>query len=196
MKIFRVAVNKEDDNYEKMKEWFDTRTKKHIALVDKYAKKIHKYDSDRFSGILARMKGHDQSKFKAPEIEPYIYTTWKYKCEADGVEFECPKEMEDKMVEATEHHIKNNPHHPEYHCDQSDNLINTDDRDKPPEEMIDATKMPDLDISEMCADWMAVSDEKGSSPKTWADNNVNVRWKFDDAQKDLIYELIDAVWDK
>jgi hypothetical protein len=194
MKIFKVAVK--DDDYDKMKDWFETRTKKHIGLVEKYAKKIHAYDSDKYKGILRRMDGHDQSKFKSPELEPYIYTTWKYKCKDDGVDFECPKEMEDKMTEATEHHILNNSHHPEFHCGQTENLINTDDRDKPPEEQIDATKMPDLDIAEMVADWCGVSDERGSSPKTWADNNVNVRWKFTDDQKDLIYELIDAVWKK
>ena len=75
MRIFKVAVNQEDDDYKKMKDWFDTRTNRHIGLVDKYAKKIHKYDSDKYSGILNRMKGHDQSKFKDPEVEPYIYTT-------------------------------------------------------------------------------------------------------------------------
>ena len=69
-------------------------------------------------------------------------------------------------------------------------------RDKPPEEMIDATKMPDLDIAEMVADWCAVSEERGNTPKSWADKNVNVRWKFTDEQSDLIYEIIDAVWGK
>ena len=31
-------------------------------------------------------------------------------------------------------------------------------------------------------------------PAGWADKNVNVRWKFNDEQKDLIYEILDEVW--
>jgi len=184
---------KEDPEYQKMKDWFEKRTNKHIESVQKYCKKIADYD-DRFKGLVEQAKDHDQTKFKDPEVDPYVYTTWKYKCKDDGTEFECPKEMEDKMTEATEHHIKNNSHHPEFHCDKETNLINENDRDTPPEEMIDATKMPDLDLAEMAGDWMAVSEERGNSPKSWADKNVNVRWKFNDNQKDLIYELIKEVW--
>jgi hypothetical protein len=40
---------------------------------------------------------------------------------------------------------------------------------------------------------MAVSKERGNTPKSWADKNVNIRWKFNDDQKDLIYELIENV---
>ena len=32
-----------------------------------------------------------------------------------------------------------------------------------------------------------------NSAKEWADKNVNIRWKFTDKQKDLIYELIEVV---
>ena len=183
-----------DKDYSKMKDWFEKRTKKHIGLVKKYCKKIAEYDEERFGKILEQCENHDQSKFEDPEVDPYVYTTWQYKCKDDGVDFECPKEMQDRMTEATEHHIKNNRHHPEFHCDKETDLINENDRDKPPEEMIDATKMPDLDLVEMVADWCSVSEERGKSPKSWADKNVNVRWKFTGEQKDLIYELIDNIW--
>ncbi len=97
------------------------------------------------------------------------------------------------MSKATEHHVKNNKHHPESSCEKEVGLINREDRDKPPKEMVDATNMKDLDIGEMAADWMAMSKEKGGTPKEWADKNVNIRWKFTDEQKDLIYELIENV---
>jgi len=184
-----------DKDYGKMKDWFDKRTNKHIKLVQKYCGKISKYDSERFGKLVERGEIHDQSKFKDPEVDPYIYTTWEYKCKDDGVEFECPEGMEEKMNEATEHHVNNNKHHPEAHS-KTKGMINREDRDKPPDEMIDATKMTDLDISEMCADWMAMSEERGNTPKSWADKNVNVRWKFTDDQKDLIYEILDNVWEK
>jgi hypothetical protein len=192
MKITKVAVK--DDNYDKMKEWFYKRTGDHIGSVQAYCHKIAKKFPE-FAELIERAEKHDQSKYKDPEVDPYIYTTWKYKCKDDGVDFECPKEMEEKMTEATEHHVKNNRHHPEFHCDKTENLINENDRDKPPEEMIDATKMEDLDIAEMVADWCAVSKERGNSPKSWADSNVNVRWKFTADQKELIYHLIDEVWE-
>lgn len=179
-----------DEDYEKMKAWFKNRTEKHIGMVQKYCKKLAEYDEEKYGELIERGEKHDQSKFKDPEVDPYIYTTWKYKCKDDGVDFDCPKETEDKMNEATEHHILNNRHHPEFHCDKTEELINEDDRDKPPEEMIDATKMKDIDIAEMVADWVSVGEERGNSAKSWADDNIGTRWEFTDEQEDLIYELI------
>jgi len=176
-----------------MKNWFDKRTAKHIKLVQKYCKKIEEYDSERFKGLIERGKIHDQSKYEDPEIDPYIYVSWDYKCKDDGVDFTPPEGMDDQMNEATEHHVNNNKHHPEYHS-ETKGKINREDRDKAPDEMIDATKMKDLDIAEMVADWMAMGEEKGNTPKSWADKNVNIRWKFTDDQKNLIYELIEEVW--
>ena len=180
---------------EEMRKFYEKRTKKHISLVQKYCKKIYEYDKDRFDGLIERGKVHDQSKYENPEKDPYIYITWDYKCKDGGVKFEIPEKIKDKMNNATNHHVKHNAHHPEYHFDNKDsNLINREDRDKPPVKKIDATKMTDLDIAEMVADWLGMSEEKNSNPKDWADKNVNVRWKFTKKQKNLIYELIKEIW--
>ena len=190
-------AKEEDPEYKKMKEFFEKRTNKHIDAVKKFCKKIADYDEERFGKLVAQVEKHDQSKFKDPEIEPYIYVTWSYKCKDDGIDFDPPEGMDDKMNEATTHHVLNNSHHPEKHAGEDSNVINKEDRDNPVrDKIIDATKMPDLDIAEMVGDWCAVSQERGNTPKSWADKNVNVRWKFTDDQKDLIYELIDAVWEK
>ena len=189
-----MAKESNEDNKQEMKDWFEKRTNKHIGFVQKYCKKIADHDKS-FEELIKRGEIHDQSKFKDPEIDPYIYISWKYKCQDDGVDYDPPKGLDEKMNKATEHHVKNNRHHAEFHCDKDVDLINRVDRDKPPEEMIDATKMPELDVAEMVADWCAMSDEKGGNPKDWADKNVNVRWEFNDKQKDLIYELIAAVWE-
>jgi hypothetical protein len=190
MKIYKIAeISKE------MEDWFKKRTDNHIALVQKWCKAIENYDPNRFKGLIERGKIHDQSKFEDPEKTPYIYTTWQYKCKDDGKEFNPPQDIKDQMSGATFHHVKHNAHHPESHTEQEQNILNRENRDAPPEVMVDATKMKDIDIGEMCADWMAMSDEKKSNPKDWADKNVNVRWKFTDEQKDLIYELIDGVWE-
>lgn len=194
MSWYKTAEDK-PENYKEMKDWFDKRTDRHIKLVQKYCEKIADYD-DLFKDLIERGKVHDQSKYKDPEIEPYIYVSWDYKCKDDGVDWKPPEGMDERMNKATHHHVTTNPHHPEFHSDKDAELINKNDRDKPPEEMIDATKMSDLDLSEMVADWCAMSEEKGNTPHSWADKNVNVRWKFTDEQKDLIYELLDAVWEK
>ena len=184
-----------EEDYDRMKDWFVKRTNKHIKSVQDYCEKIADYDPERFGKLVDQAKDHDASKFKDPEIEPYVYVTWGYKCKDDGVDWEPPEGLDDKMNKATEHHVKNNRHHPECHCEKEVDLINRKDRDKPPEEMIDATKMPKLDVAEMVADWCSMSDEKGGNPKDWADKNVNIRWKFNKGQEELIYELIDAIWE-
>jgi len=99
------------------------------------------------------------------------------------------------MHEATTHHVTQNSHHPEAHSPTTDNLINKEDRDKPPSSIIDATTMPELDIAEMVADWCAMSEEKGGTPREWAERNVNVRWQFTDEQVDIIFKIIDKVWE-
>jgi hypothetical protein len=48
----------------------------------------------------------------------------------------------------------------------------------------------------MVADWFAMSEELGGHPKEWADKNINIRWKFNDNQIRLIYDLIQRVWDE
>ena len=54
--------------------------------------------------------------------------------------------------------------------------------------------MTDVDIAEMVADWMAMSEERGGHPKEWADNNVNKRWEFSRGQCNLIYKIIEKVY--
>lgn len=189
-----VSEQSQPDNYKEMKDWFVKRTKNHINLVRKYAKRIENYDKERFKGLYKRTQQHDQSKFQNPEMDPYVYIAWQYKCKDDGKECDIPDDIDAQMNKATEHHVKSNAHHPEYHSSQTVDLINRADRDKPPEKKIDATKMKDIDVAEMVADWCAMSEEKGNTPKEWADKNVNIRWKFTPQQSDLIYELIDKVF--
>jgi hypothetical protein len=177
-----------------MLDFFKKRTNLHIDLVRKYCQKISDYDKERFGELVERGKVHDDSKFKDPEKEPYIYITWQYKCKDDGEKFEISEDMKEKMNAATNHHVCKNKHHPEFYCGEKIGLINREDRDEP-RKLIDATNMPDLSLAEMVADWCAMSEEKKSNPKDWADKNVNIRWKFTDEQKDLIYELIDEVWE-
>lgn len=196
MNIFRISSEdtKNPENYDEMVDFFNKRTNNHIELVRKYCKKIEEYNNDKFSGLIESGKIHDQSKLENPEKEPYIWITWQYKCKDNGEKFEIPENIKEKMSKATEHHVKNNKHHPESHQEKEVNLINREDRDKPPKEMVDATKMTDLDIGEMVADWLAMSDEKKTNPNDWAKKNINIRWKFTKEQESLIYELIENIY--
>jgi len=184
-----------DDKTEK-EDYFIERTNKHIGLVKKYCKKIVEYDKEKFKNLLTQCEKHDDSKLKEPEKTPYISITWRHKSD-NYKSYKKPGLLSDKKEnEATLHHITSNSHHPEYHSyyieDVVDAMKNSKDRDDPKREIVDAHRMPDLDIAEMVADWCAMGEELGNSAKSWADKNVNIRWKFDDKQKKLIYELIDV----
>lgn len=177
----------------RMEQQFQERTANHIRAVQKKCARIEQYDPERFKGLTAIARKHDQSKYEAPEKEPYVYITWYYHTRDDGTPWAMPADMIEKTAEATEHHVKNNAHHPEFYSQQTD-TINKSDRDAPPDKKVIATNMPDIYIAEMVADWVSVSEERGTSPIDWADKNIGVRWEFDQDQIDLIYELIDLIW--
>lgn len=180
-------------DYDEKVAWFNLRTKHHIDLVKKYCQKIYNYDPKRFREILERAKIHDASKYRNPEYDPYIDISWQYHMKKYGMKYEVSSERQEELNQASIHHVKVNPHHPEYHSRQT-NVINLKERDKAPDKIIDATKMDDLSIAEMVADWSAISEEVGDTPKQWADKQINKRWKFTPKQTKLIYELIKAIW--
>lgn len=182
----------EDINIDEMTKFYEDRTNRHIELVKKYGELI-KESYPEFSDV--DFDSHDASKYDEPEYTPYIHITWKYKSKDDGEEYIPPEGMEDEMFNATQHHVLNNKHHPEYWCENKENTINKEDRDKP-NKLIDATNMSDGAIVEMVADWCAMSEELGkNTPQEWADDNIGVRWDFNEDQKKLIYELMNSVWE-
>lgn len=180
-----------------MDDFFKKRTMEHISRVQKNMRKILKSDISKEIDVVlfkTALKEHDKSKYSYPEHQPYILITWDYKCKDKGIDSKLSESTHDVMNKATEHHVKTNEHHPEYWSDKEVGIINRGDRDKPPEEMIDVTRMPSTYIAEMVADWMAMSEEKGTCPYEWAKKNIGVRWKFSNSQKDFIYEILNTVW--
>jgi hypothetical protein len=173
-------------------QFFETRLRKHIATVQKYARKIAVLHPKHKPELLKSILEHDASKFLAPERGPYVYISWKYKHKREGNPYEMPEGMAEKALEATVHHVKHNTHHAEYYEHSDDDVICRQDRDAPAR-LIDATKMPIPALLEMVADWMAVGEENGNTCRSWADKNVNIRWKFTDAQKKIIYDTIDKI---
>lgn len=204
MKSFKNFIDEETNLPQfitkEMIDFFDSRTNMHIDLVKKNGKKLIKkleMEPELKELFEIVLKNHDSSKFQEPEKTPYILTSWKYKVGKDEFDkLNVPQEMLSEMTKATEHHVKNNKHHPEYwDKTQNEGIINTVDRDKPAV-LIDATKMPKFYLLEMCCDWVAVSEERKTNPFDWADNNINIRWNFDENQVKLIYSILELLYPK
>ena len=176
--------------------WFLKRTLTHILRVKRNVLALVEADFPvDHVALMQQNARHDATKFEEPEKSTYVDLTWRYKCEREGIPFEIddPEEFQRRVTEATIHHVKHNPHHPEFFVTETH--INPDNRDAPPEAMVDGTHMSDIGLVEMCCDWTAMSQEKlgHNSAHGWAKANINVRWKFTEAQEKRIYQTLDTL---
>ena len=167
-----------DVNY--MVDLFFERTSYHTNLVKKYCNRVEKFLRKNYDfrytylNIHNRGEDHDLSKFEGPEIIPYILINFKHHLKNIGYDYKFSDKIEEFMSRASYYHISNNQHHPEFF----ENINN----------------MSYLDISEMVADWCAMSEELGNHPRDWANKNIGTRWRFDNNKKDFIYYLIDGIY--
>lgn len=170
-------------------QWFELRTKYHVALVQKYGERLISLAGNDESLLIEQLKIHDASKFIEPERTPYIELTMLYR--KDG-----SVQMTPELLKATTHHVVNNPHHPEAWDSKADKkrLINPANRDEPIKEPINAYNMPRRYILEMVADWCAVGEERKTSPVDWANKMINKRWLFSWPQQQWIWEAINKAW--
>ena len=115
MKTFKHYIKEDMDkkHHDEMYDWFNKRTRNHIRLVQKYAKKIEDFNSEKFKGLRQKTENHDESKFHDPEMQPYLHIAWQYHMKDLGKEYNPPEDIQDKMNQATEHHCLHNDHHPE-----------------------------------------------------------------------------------
>lgn len=187
---------------DEMLEYFAKRSERHISLVKKYFNKFYKEHKGKINWhlspqLLNRIEAHDHSKFDPPEVIPYIAINWEYHCKRHNIPFDIDPSLREEMNEATNHHVKNNPHHPEYWDPlATGNVISKKNRDEPDSSIpiIDATRMPYRYLVEMCADWCAVSEERSNTPFDWAKKNIGVRWNFGKSSEDLIYKILELMW--
>lgn len=174
-------------------DFFKKRTNKHIQSVQTECKKIlDGYMSSLFSEdqkiiLLNNISQHDNSKFSdINEYHGYVLLTYYKKNN-----MEIPNELNSLIQKVTYYHVKNNKHHPEYwDNDITINCINLKDRDKPSNQITDATKMDKISITEMCCDWTAASNEFNKNVIEWADSNINKRWLFNENQIVYIYMIL------
>lgn len=141
----------------------------HQAHCDRVHKNILAYiqsatlstrDSEQ---LLLRMSTHDISKTWKPEFAPYVWRYWRTTIAAQGQkeaynQFYADPTLDQAIRDAVFHHITYNRHHPEWHPDPDD--------------------MTNVDIVEMCCDWMAMSQEFGSSIDAWAEDVIPRRYHF------------------
>lgn len=152
---------------------FIDRTKKHIELVNKYARRIGKHypnhDSDKLGELL-----NGYSLMNKENIT----------------------DEEQKLIdEATYKHITNNAHHCECWCDPKE--IEGFTRKNPtPNGCLDCSKMPNYALEEMCCDWCAMSEEFGNTPFEWYEKNKDVRWHFNNEQNKFILNTLLKLWDE
>lgn len=169
-------------------QYFQERTNKHIALVQKWARRIGVLYPKYKSELLDNVQTHDNSKFYSPEKEPYIEISHMYRMKDKNKPYEMDAETKKKTTEATYHHVKHNAHHPEKYDPNA--TINPNNRDGFPDNPTDASKMPTVYLLEMMADWFAMADEKKTLVRDWTNKMIDKRWKFTDAQKKIIDNII------
>jgi hypothetical protein len=169
--IEQIMTNIEQEKY------FEDRTNRHMEMVKDNAQKIASALPE-FSQLLGIVQYHDKSKFAEPERTPYVAMTWNKKCKNEGVPYQYPDGMKEKIEAAIIHHMVSNPHHPEYYNKEQANQI------------VDATKMPDIAVAEMVADWQAMGEEFGNTAREWFNKMNGKRWKFSPHQEQLIDKLL------
>ena len=155
-----------------LKDKFIERTKKHIALVNKYAARVG-----------SEFPNHDKDKLGENMVDGYMCLLNPNRTE-----------KEEKLLDiVTYAHITLNSHHPEYWT--STNLSGFTRKNFCPNGIVDATKMSCRALVEMTADWCAMSEEFGNTPYEWFDKVLNTRWKFDPEQVMFIEYLMEKMWD-
>lgn len=156
---------------EEQKQEFITRTKKHIALVNKYGAKI---DRD--------FSNHDASKLTSL-LDGYCFYT-KPKDELTEAE-------RSAMDAVTLLHITQSPHHPEYWTDSD--LTGFTRANPIPNGVIDVRHMPEEYIEEMVCDWAAMGEEFGNTALEWFHLVNGSRWLFTPEQQKFILDTIEKV---
>lgn len=186
-----------------MAEFSYVRMEKHRGLVLDNIKKLleHKEDliktlglsEDQFNDfsnkLIQRAEQHDLSKYLEPEKIAYIYLNWKFDQEKiHKMEYNYPDRIQEIVNQAIQHHYQHNSHHSEFHCYKEDGT-QEDNKEKIKELL---KNMSNLDLLEMVADWMAVSQEYGTKCTDFAKATIgdDKAKPFSEEQKTKIFKLI------
>lgn len=125
----------------KYTEYIIKHIKNVISAYHKYGKIILEYIEVTQTDLAGVVYSHDKSKFSNEEFEAYRVKFYPTNIETKDKALNTVKEQFNK---AWLHHIRNNPHHPEYwtYVGQENEVVILD--------------MPDIYIAEMILDWIAM----------------------------------------
>ena len=112
---------------------------------------------------------HDGDKFSEQNKDSYTIMSWC--CFRD---IDIPEEDKAKIDNTINTHYKNNKHHPEHWSNLKE--------------------MDEEALTEMCADWCAMSKEYKTDPMNWADDHIGTRWDFSETQIYFIYKTLNKMW--
>ena len=161
-----------------------TRNKGHVLGVQTFAKKIG-YEFPE----------HDLDKFSTLYV-PYILISIGYNKDFNK-DLNIDDEMDSFMRWATFSHVTGNSHHPEYwdsEAARDNSSISYRNRDGKRNTLIDATKMDEKSMIEMCCDWSSVGAEKGNSPQSWFTIGLKDKWIFTEEQQKFIWKTLEELW--
>jgi hypothetical protein len=158
-----------DEPSSEMIEFFEVRTNAHIKRVQNNLSFLIKHFPQFEDELNEKAKTHDESKFSDKELIPYIYLTWGYKCRGNGIKYNYPNGMGQKIDEAIQHHYDNNSHHPEF--------------------FPDIKMMQHEDLIEMVCDSHAMSQEFGGDTLEYIEKYQFKQFNFTDKQKNFIISV-------
>jgi hypothetical protein len=104
---------------QEMTEFFVTRTKYHISLVQRHMTSLA-FILPAKEELLLRGATHDESKWSKEEMVPYIWLTHFHKSKRDGQNIVYPDGVGEAIKKAITHHVTHNRHHHEFHQDPND----------------------------------------------------------------------------
>ena len=154
----------------------------HIGLVQKYANKIATKFPE-LKEVVNQAKNHDKSKRSNPEFDAYVELNWYFHNKHQGNKVP----YNTKWHEATAIHVNTNSHHPEYHDPKAKGKSVGG-------YVVNAYKMPEIDMAEMCADLCAMAKKLGGTPQDFYKENINKRWKFTKEQQTFMINIFNEVW--
>jgi len=163
-----------------MIDFSNKRLDKHIRTVQHFATKIENY-FPKFKGLKNVAAVHDKSKKEDPEKDPYVLLSWKHHRPEHKFNLTQIKAMQD----TTFHHIRNNPHHPEYFVKRKFLSLRGEN-----EKNLDVSKMRFVNLGEMLADWTSMSAELSTDSRDWADKVIGSKYDFTNQQVSTIYEVL------
>lgn len=159
-----------NDTTKEMKDFFDRRTRDHIARVKNNLSILADAGFIGHDEATVRGLNHDYTKYGDDLKEPYVWLTWFHRNGKDASIY--PEGVEDEVEVATDKHVSSEPHHPEYYTN--------------------ASEMSSDDIAEMVADWTAMSQELDSNIYEWVSKQKD-KVAFTTAQWKIVDEMVDTI---